>query len=41
VLNLVPFLAENIIGYGRLRKESKSFERALLNLRALNARKRE
>ena len=41
VLNLVPFLSENIIGYGSLRKELKSFERALLNLRALNARKRE
>jgi len=40
VLNLVPFLSENIIGYGSLRKKFKPFERTLLNLRALNARKR-
>jgi len=40
VLNLVPFLSENIIGYGNLRKKFRPFERALLNMRALNARKR-
>lgn len=40
VLNLIPFLSENIIGYGNLRQKFKPFERTLLNVRALNARKK-
>lgn len=41
VLNLIPFLSENIIGYGNLRKKFKLFERVVQKVRALNARKRE
>jgi len=41
VLNLVPFLSENIIGYGNLRRIFKPLEKALLNVNILSEREEE
>jgi len=41
VLNLVPFLSENIIGYGNLRRIFKPLEKALLNVNVLSEREEE